>query len=161
MEKEITILINAVNREVPSKVNGNPIIPYKGIKNYKPEGRKFGPRISTCSDFPEDGNKLVATLRDALINSGLKDGMTISTHHHFRNGDLVANMIFKIASQLGVKDLIWFPSASFDCHSELIPYLSDGTINRIEGSMNGELGRFVSHGKMKGIGVLRSHGGRY
>lgn len=161
MEKEITMLINAVNREVPSMVNGNPIIPYKGIKNHKPEGRKFGSRISTCSDFPEDGNKLVATLRDALINSGLKDGMTISTHHHFRNGDLVANMIFKIASQLGVKDLIWFPSASFDCHSELIPYLSDGTINRIEGSMNGELGRFVSHGKMKGTGVLRSHGGRY
>jgi citrate lyase subunit alpha/citrate CoA-transferase len=39
--------------------------------------------------------------------------------------------------------------------------LEDGTIQRIEGSMNGPLGRFTSDGKMKGIGVLRSHGGRY
>lgn len=43
----------------------------------------------------------------------------------------------------------------------LIKYLEDGTINRIEGSMNGPLGKFCSEGKMKGLGVLRSHGGRY
>ncbi|MCD6333332.1 MAG: citrate lyase subunit alpha, partial [Bacteroidales bacterium] len=35
------------------------------------------------------------------------------------------------------------------------------TIQRIEGSMNGPLGRFTSAGKMKGLAVLRSHGGRY
>ena len=27
--------------------------------------------------------------------------------------------------------------------------------------MNGPLGKFTSEGKMKGVGVLRSHGGRY
>jgi citrate lyase subunit alpha/citrate CoA-transferase len=43
----------------------------------------------------------------------------------------------------------------------MIKYLEDGTINRIEGSMNGALGRFCSEGKMKGTAVLRSHGGRY
>jgi citrate lyase alpha subunit len=32
-----------------------------------------------------------------LIRAGLKDGMTISTHHHFRDGDLVSNEIFNIA----------------------------------------------------------------
>jgi citrate lyase subunit alpha/citrate CoA-transferase len=87
--------------------------------------------------------------------------MTISTHHHFRNGDLVANQIFKIASELGVKDLVWFPSASFPCHEPITEYLADGTVHHIEGSMNGPLGRFASQGKMKGVGVLRSHGGRY
>jgi citrate lyase subunit alpha/citrate CoA-transferase len=39
--------------------------------------------------------------------------------------------------------------------------LEDGTIHHIEGSMNGPLGRFTSLGKMKGVGVLRSHGGRF
>ncbi len=87
--------------------------------------------------------------------------MTISTHHHFRNGDMVANQIFQIAAELGVKDLVWFPSASFPCHAPLIEYLEAGTIHHIEGSMNGPLGRFASQGKMKGTGVLRSHGGRY
>lgn len=158
---KVKLVVNAAGRSVPTEVNGKPVIPYKGIGKHKPDGRKFGPRISSCADFPDDGNKLVRSLKEALIRSGLKDGMTISTHHHFRNGDLIAVQIFDIASELGVKNLVWFPSASFECHAPLIKYLEDGTIHHIEGSMNGQLGRFTSHGKMKGVGVLRSHGGRY
>jgi citrate lyase subunit alpha/citrate CoA-transferase len=86
--------------------------------------------------------------------------MTISTHHHLRDGDLVNNRIFDIAAEMGVKELVWLPSASFPCNEPVIKYLEDGTINRIEGSMNGPLGRFVSEGRMKGTAVLRSHGGR-
>ncbi|NOY36652.1 MAG: citrate lyase subunit alpha [Chlorobi bacterium] len=152
---------NAAGRKVPSEVNGHPVIPYQGIGKYLPKGRKYGPPIPSCKDFPADGNKQVVSLKEALIKSGLHDGMTISTHHHFRNGDFLANMIFDIAHELGIKNLRWFPSASFPCHEHLIPYLEDGTIHHIEGSMNGPLGRFTSEGKMKGIGVLRSHGGRY
>lgn len=161
MSKSAKLVVNAIGRSVPTEVNGKPVTPYKGVGKHRPEGKKFGPRISSCVDFPEDGNKLVATLKDALIKSGLKDGMTISTHHHFRNGDLIAVQIFDIAAELGIKNLIWFPSASFECHSPLTKYLEDGTIHHIEGSMNGQLGRFTSEGKMKGVGVLRSHGGRY
>lgn len=146
---------------VPTEVNGQQVVPYKGIGMHRPEGNKYGPPISSCIDFPADGDKRVPSLKEALIKSGLKDGMTISTHHHFRNGDLIAVQIFDIAAELGIKDLVWFPSASFECHAPLVKYLEDGTINRIEGSMNGKLGRFTTEGKMKGIGVLRSHGGRY
>jgi len=154
-------VLNAAGRSVPVKLNGEPVIPYKGLGKHRPTGNKFGPRIVSCADYPADGNKIVPTLKDALIRSGIRDGMTISTHHHFRNGDLIANMIFDIIHELGIKNLRWFPSASFPCHEHLIPYLEDGTIHHIEGSMNGPLGRFTSQGKMKGVGVLRSHGGRY
>ncbi len=126
-----------------------------------PEGRRYGPPLRSCADYPSDGNKLVGNLRTALERAGLKDGMTISTHHHFRNGDFLARQVFDMAHQMGVKGLRWFPSASFPCHADLIPYLEDGTIQRIEGSMNGPLGRFVSEGRMEGTAVLRSHGGRY
>ncbi|MBU0489845.1 MAG: citrate lyase subunit alpha [Bacteroidetes bacterium] len=153
--------VNAAGKNVPFRINGNELIPYMGVGKYKPTGRRYGPPLSSCADFPADGNKLVPNLKEALIRSGLRDGMTISTHHHFRNGDLIANQIFDIAHELGIKDLVWFPSASFPCHDPLIKYLEDGTINRIEGSMNGPLGKFTSEGKMKGVGVLRSHGGRY
>ncbi len=161
MSKYDKLVTNAAGRIVPTIINGKPAIPYMGIGKFKPTGRKAAPLIATCADYPDDGNKVVESLKDALIRSGLKDGMTISTHHHFRNGDLVANQIFDIAKEMGVKDLVWFPSASFPCHEPLTKYLEDGTINRIEGSMNGALGRFTSNGKMKGLGVLRSHGGRY
>jgi citrate lyase subunit alpha / citrate CoA-transferase len=155
------LIENAAGRKVPSKVNGTDAIPYKGIGNHIPEGRKYAPAINSCANFPSNGDKRVAGLKEALQRAGLKDGMTISTHHHFRNGDYLANLVFDIAHELGVKGLRWFPSASFPCHEHLIQYLEDGTIHHIEGSMNGPLGKFVSEGRMKGTGVLRSHGGRY
>ncbi len=157
----MNLVKNAIGRLVPTEVNGEKQIPFQGVNKYKPEGFKHAVKIPSNVDYPLDGNKRVASLKEALIKAGLRDGMTISTHHHFRNGDLIANQIFDIAKELGVKDLRWFPSASFPCHEHLIQYLEDGTINRIEGSMNGALGRFCSEGKMKGTAILRSHGGRY
>ncbi len=157
----MNLVKNAIGRLVPTEVNGEKQIPFQGVNKYKPEGFKHAPKIPSNVDYPLDGNKKVPSLKEALIKAGLRDGMTISTHHHFRNGDLIANQIFDIAKELGVKDLRWFPSASFPCHEHLIQYLEDGTINRIEGSMNGALGRFCSEGKMKGTAILRSHGGRY
>ena len=153
--------LNAAGRKVPGTINGKELMPFAGVGEYRPDGRKYGPPVVSCADYPDDGNKTVASLTEALIRAGLKDGMTISTHHHFRNGDLIAIQIFDIAAGMGIKDLVWAPSASFECHSALIRYLEDGTIHHIEGSMNGALGRFTSEGKMHGTGVLRSHGGRY
>lgn len=156
----IPAVVNAAGRLVPTKINGNPVIPFKGDGLHRPSGNKFSPKITSSVDFPADGNKLVGSLEEALKMCGICDGMTISTHHHLRDGDLVSNKVFDIASAMGIKDLVWFPSASFPCNEPVMKYLSDGTINRIEGSMNGPLGRFVSEGKMKGTAVLRSHGGR-
>ena len=161
MRKYDKLVTNAAGRVVPTIINGKPAVPYMGVGKYRPEGFKASTRIASCADYPEDGNKVVSSLRDALIKCGLKDGMCISTHHHFRNGDLVANPIFDIAHEMGIKGLMWLPSASFPCHEPLTKYLEDGTIDHIEGSMNGALGRFTSDGKMKGLGILRSHGGRY
>lgn len=152
---------NAAGRNVPTTVNGLKSIPFKGVNKYKPKGFKAKPKINSCIDFPDNGDKTVKSLKEALIKAGLKDGMTISTHHHLRNGDELTNKLFDAVKALGVKNIRWFPSASFPIHSHLIKYLEDGTIHHIEGSMNGPLGRYASKGKMKGLGVLRSHGGRY
>jgi citrate lyase subunit alpha / citrate CoA-transferase len=155
------LIKNVAGRWIPALVNGQPAMPYQGVGKYHPQGTRHAPTITTNIDYPADGNKMTGSLKEALIKAGLKDGMTISTHHHFREGDLVANQVFDCASELGVKNLCWFPSASFSCHAYLLKYLDDGTISHIEGSMNGPLGRYCSEGKMKRMAVLRSHGGRY
>jgi citrate lyase subunit alpha / citrate CoA-transferase len=152
---------NAVGREIPKIVNGKEQVAYQGVGKYKPTGNKAPIPISTCADYPADGNKVVGSIREALDKVGLKSGMTVSSHHHFRNGDLVMNQVFDTAKDMSVKDLMWFPSASFPCHAPLIDRLEDGTIHHIEGSMNGPLGNYASQGKMRGLGVLRSHGGRW
>jgi citrate lyase subunit alpha/citrate CoA-transferase len=155
------LIKNAAGRYVPDEVNGKKEVPFMGNGKYKKEGRRYGPPIVSASDYPEDGNKVVPSLKEALQEAGLKDGMVVSTHHHLRNGDLVANQVFRIASEMGIKDLVWLPSASFPCHAEIINYLEDGTIHHIEGSMNGPLGKYCSEGRMRGTAILRSHGGRY
>ncbi|MDA3861088.1 MAG: citrate lyase subunit alpha [Melioribacteraceae bacterium] len=152
---------NAAGRLVPTEINGKKVIPFKGVNKYKPTGNKYGAPIKSCSDYPLDGNKVAKNLCEALKKAGLKNGMTISTHHHLRNGDILTNILFDTINSMGVKNIRWFPSASFPVHEHLIQYLEDGTIHHIEGSMNGPLGKYTSEGKMKGTGVLRSHGGRY
>ncbi len=152
---------NAAGRSVPVEINGEDAAPYQGVGRYRPDRRKAAPLLSVCADFPADGNKVVTDIKEALKRAGLRDGMTVSTHHHFRNGDFVANALFDAAAELGVKDLRWFPSASFPCHAPIIDHLESGVVHHIEGSMNGPLGDYCTRGKMRGMGVLRSHGGRY
>ncbi|MCH7497927.1 MAG: citrate lyase subunit alpha [Candidatus Marinimicrobia bacterium] len=152
---------NAAGRLVPTEINGTPAVPYQGVGGFRPEGRKASAPIRSAGDYPADGDKRVGSIKEALQEAGLRDGMTISSHHHFRNGDLLMVPVFDAAAQLGVKNLRWFPSAAFPCHEPLIKHLESGVIGWIEGSLNGPLGRYASEGKMKGLAVLRSHGGRW
>ena len=155
------LVTNALGRRVPTIVNGREQVPFQGANGYAPSGGKAGPPIRSCRDFPANGDKRVPDLRTALERCGVRDGMVISTHHHFRNGDKVALMALDAAAEMGVKDLMWFPSASFPCHEPVIDLMDRGVVHHIEGSMNGPLGEYTSHGRMRGLGVLRSHGGRW
>ena len=50
-------------------------------------------------------NKLVPSLEEAIRRTGLKDGMTISFHHHFRNGDHIINTVVDKLAEMGYKNL--------------------------------------------------------
>lgn len=152
---------NKLGRLVPAVVNGKRQVPFKGVEGYVAKGRKAAPPIASAANYPGDGDKRVKSLAEALELCGLSDGMTLSTHHHFRNGDLVANLLFDTAARMGAKDLMWFPSASFPCHAPIIRHMEKGVVHHIEGSLNGPLGDYCTDGKMRGLGVLRSHGGRW
>jgi citrate lyase subunit alpha/citrate CoA-transferase len=157
----VEFVVNKVGRRIPTVVNGREQTPFLGVGAYEPEGRKQAPPIRSCRDYPPNGDKRVPDLKSALRNCGITDGMTISTHHHLRNGDAVALLALRAAAELGIKDLMWFPSASFPCHAPVIELMDRGVVHHIEGSMNGPLGEYCSRGKMRGMGVLRSHGGRW
>ncbi|MEW6074088.1 MAG: citrate lyase subunit alpha [Planctomycetota bacterium] len=158
---DVELVRNAAGRLIPAVVNGQAQVPYQGVGKHHPAGRKWGPRIPVSSDYPANGDKRLPSLDAALRACGLRDGMVISTHHHLRDGDRVAVELFRTAARLGAKDLVWFPSASFPCHTPLIDLMEEGVVHHIEGSMNGPLGEYCSAGRMRGHGVLRSHGGRW
>lgn len=162
MTRRAKLAENAAGRLVPTVVNGKAQVPYQGVAGSAPtNASKHGPPIRSCREYPTSGDKRVPDLTTALERCGLRDGQVISSHHHFRNGDMVALAALEAAAEMGAKDLMWFPSASFPCHEPVIDLMDRGVVHHIEGSMNGPLGEYCSRGKMRGLGVLRSHGGRW
>jgi citrate lyase subunit alpha/citrate CoA-transferase len=158
---DFKLVTNAAGRRVPTVVNGKPQVPYQGVGAHRPAGVRQAPPIRSCRDYPPNGDKRIPDLKTALEKCGLRDGMTISNHHHLRNGDRIALQTLQTAAGMGVKDLMWFPSASFPCQEPVMDLMDQGVVHHIEGSMNGPLGEYTSRGKMRGMGVLRSHGGRW
>jgi citrate lyase subunit alpha/citrate CoA-transferase len=116
---------------------------------------------SVLAGHEKVNNKIVGSLEEAIHLSGLRDGMTISFHHHFRNGDHIVNLVVRTLAQMGFKDLVLAASSLTYCHAPLIKYIKDGVIRRIETSgLRGELAEAVSCGLMDVPVVFRSHGGR-
>lgn len=149
---------NALGREVPTKVNDRETTPFLGVGKFKPTGRKVGPPIPTSAEYK---NKVLQSLDEAFDKTGLRNGMTISFHHHLRNGDFLVNLVVDKLAQKGLKDLVLAPSALFPVHEPLVDHIKRGTVSHVLGSMNGPIGRLCSVGEMKKAAVLRSHGGRY
>ena len=105
--------------------------------------------------------KVMASLEDAIKKSGLKDGMTISFHHGFRDGDKVTNLVIGKLAEMGFKNLTLAPSSLSDCHHPLIDHIKNGVITKIFTSgMRGKLGKAISAGLLKEPVQIHSHGGR-
>ena len=106
-------------------------------------------------------SKLVSSIREAVINCGIKDGMTISFHHHFREGDYVLNQVMDEIAKLNIKDLVLFPSSLGKVHEPLIDHIKAGVVAEIHTSgLRGQLAEFISDGHLAKPIVIRSHGGR-
>ena len=103
----------------------------------------------------------VTSLKNALKKAGLKDGQTISFHHQLRNGDYVVNHTLDVIRDLEIKNLRLAQTALFPIHEPVIDHIKEGTISRIEGSINGTVGDYVSKNPLSHPVVLRSHGGRW
>lgn len=105
--------------------------------------------------------KVLPSLEEAIERMGLKDGMTISFHHHFRKGDYVVNMVMDTIAKMGFKNLTLAASSLTDCHKPLIEHIKNGVISHIETSgLRGELAEEISRGLMDFPVIFRSHGGR-
>lgn len=118
-------------------------------------------RTDTFKERMQTENKLVDSLEEAIRLSGLKDGMTISFHHHFRNGDYIINIVLDTIAKLGFRDIKVAASSLTDVHAPMIEHIKNGVVTHIETSgCRGALANAISHGIMESPMVFRSHGGR-
>ncbi|MGN0663964.1 MAG: citrate lyase subunit alpha [Negativibacillus sp.] len=106
-------------------------------------------------------SKLVESIKEAIKLCGLKDGMTISFHHHMRNGDFVLNMVMDAIAEMGIKDLTVNASSVFDVHEPLIGHIKNGVVTGLECNyMGAKVGKAICEGILEKPVIFRTHGGR-
>ncbi len=150
---------NSIGREIPENILGyREVHKYSSPFDKKPLGRRASPPLKQVK--PDD-SKLLSNIEEAIKKVGLKDGMTISFHHHFRSGDYILNMVIDTIGRMGIKNITIAPSSLSNIHESLIKHIENGVITGIHTSgVRGELANEISKGLMEKPIVIRSHGGR-
>ena len=106
-------------------------------------------------------SKLVHSVREAIRLSGLKDGMTVSFHHHLRNGDHVLNLVMEEIAGMGIRDITVNASSLFDVHAPLLGHIGAGVVTGLATDyVSSGIGRAISEGVLKKPVEFRTHGGR-
>ncbi|MBO1264519.1 citrate lyase subunit alpha [Proteiniclasticum sp. SCR006] len=153
-------MINKVKRDIPDQFLVHDVEVFQG--QYYREGyeyRKAAPKVK-ASIRPQE-SKVVSDLKEAIIKSELRDGMTVSFHHHFRDGDYIVNMVMDAIHEMGIRDITVCASSLGTAHAPIVRYIEDGTITGISSSgVRGEIGEAISEGKLKNPAYIRCHGGR-
>ena len=121
------MVVNSLGRLIPETFNGKILTPYSDPWSMQPNAERSTRAIRRITS---SGSKLVGGLREAIIASGLKDGMTISTHHSLRNGDYLLNDLVKEIDALGNRDRKLASSSVHVVHAELIPYIRKSSEER-------------------------------
>ena len=154
-------MLNKVGREIPEEIlkeTGKEVFQGNYYKD-NTEFQKKGPITKVVMNH--DTSKMVSSIHEALVKCGAHDGMTLGFHHHFRDGDLVVNMVMEEVHKMGIKDVTICASSLGKAHAPLVPMIEDGTITNIQSSgVRGAIGEAISQRKLKGLATMRSHGGR-
>lgn len=153
-------MINSVGRNIPEEFLTDGVEVFQGqYYSDNVEYKKASPTVRAAITPRE--SKIVPSLKEAIIKSGLKDGMTISFHHHFRDGDFIGSMVVDAIAELGIKDITICASSLGTAHDSIVPHIESGVITGISTSgIRGKIGDAISQGKLKKVAMIRSHGGR-
>lgn len=155
------MITNAVGRQIPERIGDRVLKPYTGAYTESPSDATVR-TMRTAGKHVSGDAKLLPDLKAAIAACGLKDGMTISFHHSFREGDEIIGQVLTAIRDMGIRGLKFAPSAVVNIKNpSIVDFVKDGTITRIEASgIRGELGDAVLEGLMEEPVILRTHGSR-
>lgn len=151
--------MNSLERELPAAVDGyGPLVPFAGAYTAAPDMRRYAPLVKAAR--PER-QKLASSLEEVFRRIPVRNGMTLSFHHHLRNGDGVVNAVLATAARLGIRQLTVALSSVFPVHAPLVGHFSSGVVSGLDTNyLSGPVAGAVSRGALARPVVLRTHGGR-
>ena len=150
---------NSIGREIPEFVEGyGKVRPFEGAYKNIGEAQKSAVRLKSA--VPGE-KKILSSLSEAIKKAELKDGMTISFHHHLRNGDHVLNMVVDEIAKMGIKDIKVAASSIFPVHAPMVEHMKRGVVTGIYANyISGPVADAISLGEMKNPAIMHTHGGR-
>ncbi|MDR3543414.1 MAG: citrate lyase subunit alpha [Desulfosporosinus sp.] len=157
--KPIKTVTTILGRELPDYIAGyGEVKPFQGaFSNERMKTRK----AVQLTSVPPGERKVLTSLDEAFDRLKIKDGMTISFHHHLRNGDHVLNMVVEALAKRGIKDLTIAASSIFPVHAPLVEHIKSGVVTGVVANyMLGPVPEAISRGELKKPARMQTHGGR-
>src|SRR3954454_20069389 len=116
--------------------------------------------VRVCSVRPGMA-KVLPNIRAAIEACGLRDGATVSFHHHLRNGDDVLRAVMAEIAALGLRGIKVAASSLFPVHAPLVEHIRNGVVTGIMTAyMVGPVAEAVAKGWLATPAVMQTHGGR-
>jgi citrate lyase subunit alpha / citrate CoA-transferase len=141
-------MINSLHRFIPDSM-----MPYQGIIKGK---RKLIDEV-----ISKNKEKRIDSISKIFDLIPIQSGMTLSFHHHLRNGDDVLNMVLSEIKKRDLKNMVLAPSAIFPVHAPMVELIKNQNISKIYTNyINGPVADIVSKGFLKELLVMDTHGGR-
>lgn len=149
----MSTITNGLGRQIPEGM-----LPYQGadffIKKHK--------RVLIDEVIVGGGHKPVYhQIAEIFDTFEIKDGMTLSFHHHLRNGDSVLNLVLSEIKKRKLKNMILAPSAIFPVHEPMVSLIKQGNVTQIYTNyVNGPVAKAIEEGYLKDLLIMDTHGGR-
>src|SRR4051794_32115900 len=144
-------------RKPPPNIEGyGDVVPYDPSRRRVADGNEARVRTRAAGE-----SKLLRTIGEAFAACQVRDGDTLSFHHHLRNGDQVLNQVLAVAADRGLRNLTIAPSSLFPVHEPLVRHLRSGVVTRVYTAyMSGPVADAISHAVLQTPVVMQTHGGR-
>jgi len=142
---------NSLGRFVPQGYTA-----FNGSSAFEKNQRKLIAEKQTSEGFT-----YLQSISDMFDKLGITDGMTLSFHHHLRSGDFVLNMVAEEIKRRNLKNIKLAPSSIFPTNKILVELMENGNVTEIYTDYaNGPVAEAISQGKLQGMFVMHTHGGR-
>src|SRR3954462_14241613 len=148
-----------MNPQLPEYIEGyGPVRPFAGA--FANTGTATRAPVRVWSARP-GAAKVLPSIRAAIEACGLKDGATVSFHHHLRNGDDVIRAVMAEIAALGMRDIGVAASSLFPVHAPLVEHIRSGVVTGISsGYISGPVAEAITRGWLATPARMHTHGGR-
>lgn len=117
-------------------------------------------KVATIEASNKD-NKVLKSISEAFDKLKIVDGMTLSFHHHLRNGDFVLNYCLAEIKKRNLKNITLAPSSIFPVHEALSELIINKNVTKIYTNyLNGSVANTINEDFLEGLLIMDTHGGR-